>query len=263
MDNDANRASVNPRGVDCESCTPTKWWTVWKWIERGLFASGLGLLAIYGAIRLDNSLSSTAALENFVAVESSPPSAPTSYEGNDSPQEAGLNGSGGSRVDGNKQSPVNQPGTAIAVLQIPRIHLAVPVLDGTDKRALSHGVGRIAGTARPGEHGNIGIAGHRDSYFRGLKDVRLGDVIELKTKEGADIYVVDQIKVVTPNDVSVLRPRPMSSLTLVTCYPFYFVGRAPQRYIVMASLTDETSSGSGNSTPGSEPTTNTTNKEKQ
>jgi sortase A len=99
-------------------------------------------------------------------------------------------------------------------------------------------VGHIGGTMRPGENGNIGIAGHRDGFFRVLKDVGPGDAIELATTSRTDTYVVDQIVLVSPNDVSVLQPRSISSLTLVTCYPFYFVGSAPQRYIVQASITN-------------------------
>ena len=127
-------------------------------------------------------------------------------------------------------------GTPLAVLSIPKIHLEVPVFDGTDDVTLDRGAGRIVGTARPGQTGNLGIAGHRDGFFRGLKDVTTGDEIKLALPDGTATYVVDQITVVTPEDVSVLQPRPIPSITLVTCFPFYFVGSAPERYIVSASL---------------------------
>ena len=110
------------------------------------------------------------------------------------------------------------------------------MLEGTDDVTLNRGVGRIAGTSRVGESGNLGIAGHRDGFFRGLKDIAVGDKIELATANGTDTYVVDKIQIVNPNDVTVLRPTLESSLTLVTCYPFYFIGGAPQRYIVHASM---------------------------
>ncbi len=129
-----------------------------------------------------------------------------------------------------------QSGVPLAVLTIPKIGLEVPLFDGTDEITLNHAVGRIAGTAQPGEEGNIGIAGHRDGFFRGLKDVEVGDAIELKTRKGTDMYFVDQTQIVKPNQVEVLQPRDVPSLTLVTCYPFYFLGSAPQRYIVTASL---------------------------
>jgi sortase A len=127
-------------------------------------------------------------------------------------------------------------GVPLAVLSIPKIHLKVPVFEGTDDVTLDRGAGRIAGTARPGKAGNLGVAGHRDGFFRGLKDVTTGDEIKLALPDGEATYVVDQITVVTPQDVSVLQPRPIPSITLVTCFPFYFVGSAPERYIVSASL---------------------------
>jgi sortase A len=127
----------------------------------------------------------------------------------------------------------------LAVLRIQKIHLEVPVFDGTDEPVLNRGVGRIIGTVRVGQTGNLGIAGHRDGFFRGLKDVVLGDALELDTTSGTQTYIIDSIKLVTPNDVSVLRNEPTSALTLVTCYPFYFIGSAPQRYIVHASLRGE------------------------
>jgi LPXTG-site transpeptidase (sortase) family protein len=134
----------------------------------------------------------------------------------------------------------------MAVLRVPKIGLEVPLLEGTDDLTLNHAVGRIAGTARPGEAGNIGIAGHRDGFFRGLKDVAVGDAIELQTPKGTDKYIVDQIQIVKPNQVEVLKQRSVRSLTLVTCYPFYFLGSAPRRYIVTASLSRETNGEAGN-----------------
>jgi len=126
----------------------------------------------------------------------------------------------------------------MAVLRIRKVNLEVPVLEGTDDLTLNRGVGHIPGTGLPGGEGNIGIAGHRDGFFRVLKDVVPGDVIQLVTADRKDIYTIDQIVLVLPNDVSVLSPRARRSLTLVTCYPFYFVGSAPKRYIVQASLKD-------------------------
>jgi sortase A len=131
---------------------------------------------------------------------------------------------------------LGKPLQPLAVLWIPALHLEVPVLEGTDAVTLNRGVGRIAGTSFPGQGGNIGIAGHRDGFFRKLKDIRNGDTIELVTIAETDVFVVDQIRITSPADVSVLRPRAKHSLTLVTCYPFYFIGPAPNRYIVEASL---------------------------
>jgi sortase A len=129
----------------------------------------------------------------------------------------------------------------LAVLRIPRIGLEVPVLPGTDDRTLDRAVGHIDDTALPGADGNSGIAGHRDGFFRGLKDIAEGDVIELETTQVKEIYRVERTWVVDPEDVSVLDPTPTRALTLVTCYPFYYVGPAPRRYIVRAVLVRPTS----------------------
>ena len=134
------------------------------------------------------------------------------------------------------QASLGKSTAALAVLRIPRLHLEAPVLEGTDELTLNRGVGSITGTSRPGQGGNVGIAGHRDGFFRPLKDISAGDLIELVTTSGTDIYAVDRVRITQPDDVGVLRPKPKPSLTLVTCYPFYFVGPAPRRYIVEASL---------------------------
>jgi len=125
---------------------------------------------------------------------------------------------------------------AIAILRIPKIHLEVAVLEGIDDLSLNRGVGHVAGTANPGEDGNMAIAGHRDGFFRGLKDIGLGDTVQMLTPSRTESYVIDRITIVERSDVSVLAPSPRASLTLVTCYPFYFVGSAPKRYIVQASV---------------------------
>src|SRR5277367_5237340 len=140
------------------------------------------------------------------------------------------------RIQGYQESLDSHFTPAMALLSIPKIHLEVPILEGTDDLSLNRAVGHITGTAGPGDSGNIGIAGHRDGFFRGLKDVGVGDTIEIMTQRETNTYVIDQITIVNPSDVSVLAPRTRSSVTLVTCYPFYFVGSAPQRYIVQASL---------------------------
>lgn len=122
----------------------------------------------------------------------------------------------------------------LSVIRISRVRLQAPVLDGTSELALNRGVGHIEGTVAPGEPGNVGIAGHRDGFFRALKDVVVGDTIEIDLKNRVDFYRVTNLLVVDPTDVSVLRDRSLPTLTLVTCYPFYFVGSAPKRYVVQA-----------------------------
>ncbi|HEY6507926.1 MAG TPA: class D sortase [Vicinamibacterales bacterium] len=138
------------------------------------------------------------------------------------------------RVSAWRQALTEPVPVPLAVLRIPKIRLEVAVLPGTDDRTLDRGVGHIEDTAPPGTDGNLGIAGHRDSFFRGLKDVAPGDVIELDTLQGTDTYRVERTWVVSPQEVSVLDPTSTRALTLVTCFPFYFVGSAPERFIVRA-----------------------------
>jgi len=124
----------------------------------------------------------------------------------------------------------------LAIMSIDKLDLKVPVYNGTDEINLNRGAGRIKGTAWIDSTGNLGIAGHRDGFFRVLKDIELGDSIEMLTFQGNTEFVVSSITIVDPADVSVLAPTDKASITLVTCYPFYFVGHAPKRYIVKGEL---------------------------
>ena len=116
----------------------------------------------------------------------------------------------------------------------PRLKLEVPVYDGTTDAVLDLAAGRIEGTALPGTTGNVGIAAHRDGFFRVLKDLKEGDALVLDTPVAAEQYRVEWIRITTPDDVSVIDPTPGRAVTLVGCYPFYHVGSAPQRFIVRA-----------------------------
>lgn len=122
----------------------------------------------------------------------------------------------------------------IARLQIPSIHLDVAVLRGTRERDLTRGVGHIEGTSALGGDGNAGIAGHRDSFFRDLRSVSRGDRVLLTTARGRREYRVEETRVVLPEDVEVLSAARGPSLTLVTCYPFRYIGNAPKRFVVRA-----------------------------
>jgi sortase A len=130
--------------------------------------------------------------------------------------------------------PVIMKGDVLGRMDIPRLGISIAVLQGTNSRTLRLGVGHIEGTPLPGEPGNSGIAGHRDTFFRDLKDIRQKDQIQLQTATGMFRYEVDWVRVVASDDVSVLAPSTESVLTLVTCYPFYFVGPAPKRFVVQA-----------------------------
>lgn len=132
------------------------------------------------------------------------------------------------------RDPAARPGTPIARLSIPRLDVDVVVAEGSSDRVLRRAVGRIPGSARPGEPGNIVIAGHRDTFFRPLEHVRTGDVIVLDSGSGRRTYRVEWTRVVEPDEVSVLSTGRSRALTLVTCYPFRYVGSAPLRFVVRA-----------------------------
>ena len=122
----------------------------------------------------------------------------------------------------------------LAILRIPRLELEVPVYDGTTDAVLDLAAGRIEGTALPGTVGNVGIAAHRDGFFRVLKDIKEGDALVLDTPVATEQYRVEWIRITTPDDVSVIDPTPDRAVTLVGCFPFYHQGSAPQRFIVRA-----------------------------
>ena len=145
----------------------------------------------------------------------------------------------------NSALPAQQPrlttvamGSAIGRIEISRIGIAAIIVEGTSARSLRRPVGHIPGTALPGEPVNAAIAGHRDTFFRALSNIRAEDEILLTTPAGSYRYVVDSTTIVAPDDAEGLNDSNESILTLVTCYPFYFVGPAPQRFIVRAHRSD-------------------------
>jgi len=217
----------------------TQYRTVRRWIERLTLTAGVALLLVYLSAWIHAAVMYRAGLSSFAALKAS-----TSIAKDGESQSTALGIDfrlwSGKRVGAYTEALGAKLGTPLAVLSIPNLRLDVPVFEGTGELTLNRGAGRIVGTARPGEEGNMGIAAHRDGFFRGLKDIKVGDRIELATPRKNLVYTVDNISVVKPSDVSVLRARPQPSLTLVTCYPFYFVGDAPQRYIVQASLASST-----------------------
>ncbi len=138
------------------------------------------------------------------------------------------------RVKAYKAAMKQETPPTLAILRIPRLELEVPVHDGTSDAVLDLAAGRIEETALPGTPGNVGIAAHRDGFFRVLKDIKEGDTLVLDTPVATEHYKVDWIRVTIPTDVSVIDPTPGPAVTLVGCYPFYHVGPAPQRFIVRA-----------------------------
>ena len=132
------------------------------------------------------------------------------------------------------EASLEKPVQAIGRLEIPDVELSVMVLEGDDDATLDRAVGHIPGTAKPGQRGNLGIAGHRDGFFRGLRHLESGDEMSLTTLDGIARYRVTKIEVVSPGRTDVLAPTSEPTITLVTCYPFYHVGDAPSRYVVHA-----------------------------
>ena len=138
------------------------------------------------------------------------------------------------RVKAYKAALQRETPRTLAILRIARLELEVPVYDGTSDAVLDLAAGRIEDTALPGTPGNVGIAAHRDGFFRVLKDIKTGDELVLDTPASTEHYVVEWTRITTPDDVSVIDPTPGRAVTLVGCYPFYHVGAAPQRFIVRA-----------------------------
>jgi sortase A len=131
------------------------------------------------------------------------------------------------------------PGFPFARFEIPRLNVNVMVIEGDSDDELSHGAGHVPGTALPGNVGNVGIAAHRDTYFRPLRDIRVGDILVLKTAGTTYEYAVKSTEIVAPDQSEVLNRTKDRQLTLVTCYPFYYIGSAPKRFIVHASEIEE------------------------
>ena len=198
---------------------------LWPLAERVAWVVGLACVVSWSALVVDGVAGRRRAIAEFAALQAAAlkqPEAPDQSLW--SPQ----------RIAAWRTAVKGPSPTPLAILRIPRIRLEVPVLEGTDDITLNRGAGHIDDTAQPGTDGNAGIAGHRDGFFRGLKDVGPGDVIELETLTATQVYRIERTWIVDPEDVSVLDPTPTRSLTLVTCYPFYFVGSAPKRFIVRA-----------------------------
>lgn len=125
-------------------------------------------------------------------------------------------------------------GGLVGMLDVPRLKLSTPVVEGDDDRNLNRAAGHLPDTPLPWQGGNSAIAAHRDGLFRPLKDVGVGDEIRFRTTRDEYVYRVTKTTIVAPDDLSVLAPTPGAALTLITCYPFYYVGSAPKRFVVHA-----------------------------
>jgi len=125
-------------------------------------------------------------------------------------------------------------GGLVGRIEIPRLDLSAVVFEGTSDDTLSRGVGHLSGSAGPGERGNLVLAGHRDTFFRDLRGIREGDEVTIKTPDGEFQYQVESTAIVYPDQTEVLKPGDGAMLTLITCYPFHYIGNAPERFIVRA-----------------------------
>ena len=209
---------------------PKRYLRVWLLAERSAWTLGLLCLVMWAALYIDGKTGARRELERFAVLQAA------TLRSSATPD---LSLWDPERVSAWRRALNETAPAPLAVLRIQKIRLEVPVLPGTDDFTLNRAVGHIEDTALPGTDGNSGIAGHRDGFFRGLKDVGPGDAVELETPRGKEMYRVEKTWIVHPEDVSVLDATPRRSLTLVTCYPFYHVGPAPQRYIVRAVRADD------------------------
>ena len=191
---------------------------VLRWTEVGAYIAGALLCSLFALAQADSALGSTNAIEEFTASVAPPDQ--SLWAAN--------------RV---RDYQVAQASTtkAVAVLTIPSLKLEVPVFDNDDEISLNRGAGLVAGMGNPDTGGNVGIAGHRDGFFRALKDIKVGDEIAIRTRLKVHRYRVTTIDIVDKLDRRLLADTELPGLTLITCYPFYFVGNAPERYIVAAT----------------------------
>jgi sortase A len=214
-----------------------------RWIERALFLIGIVCLGIWLYAFVDTRLSERReeqrleeALRQRAASPkpSVTPAAETDALGSFQERESEKK-----EEDWASLQEELDEGDLIGRIKIPRVGVSAIVLHGVGNKTLRRGVGHIPGTPLPIQDGNVGLAGHRDSFFRALKDIRKDDTIELTTLDGTFQYQVEWTKIVLPEETGVLADEGTPSLTLVTCYPFYYVGSAPKRFIVRAHRIDE------------------------
>ena len=185
------------------------------WIQRGLFAAAIVMLGYCAFVMADTWMFQREASRELIQPREEQSDAATPHAPAIAPPALAIKG-------------------LIGRIEIARLGLSVVVVEGTSAHTLRRAAGHIEGTALPGEQGNVGISGHRDTLFRPLKDIHQDDLIMVTTPAGEYRYRVVSMKVVNPEDTSVLNSDGSDILTLVTCYPFYFVGPAPDRFVVRA-----------------------------
>lgn len=209
------------------------------------WVSGASLVVVYFGLRFDGEIERQQAIAEFKAAAVSVPQTrvspvpakhsnepvPLTYA---APDKTDWSKSRIQRFHSANSDQTQKTGLPVAILEIPRIGLEVPVYTIPSERNLNRGAALVAGTAAPDTGGNTAIAAHRDGYFRALEHIALGDILTVRTLRKDRRYKVVWTRIVKPTDISVLRQVAVPSITLITCYPFYFVGNAPKRFIVRA-----------------------------
>ncbi len=190
------------------------------WIQRLLFAAGFVILGYCGADWLNSILRQADGNRELDHILSD-------------------------RIRSDKAVPIPEAaipdGGLIGRVEIPKLHLSAVVFQGADSSILNHGIGHVASSALPGQPGNVVLAAHRDTFFRSLRNIQKGDSVTVTTESGPHTYQVSSTEVVKPTEIGVLAPTVDPTLTLITCYPFYYVGHAPKRFIVRAVVSQEES----------------------
>jgi sortase A len=199
----------------------TTWTALIRWASHLLLATGTVLIAVALWAQIESALYQSVQARHFTEGTAEPAAAPTPR----------------------LLAPLTMLGPAdpllVGRLEIPRLGLAAMVREGVEPATLRRAVGHLPGTALPGKAGNFVLAGHRDSFFRGLRLIHNGDEIRVRTWNGAFTYRVTELSVVDPGDTQAVQPTTTSVCTLVTCFPFDYVGPAPRRYIVRAEMRDQ------------------------
>jgi sortase A len=192
-------------------------------LERLLLIIGIVCLGYFGYVSAETALYQAYETRELDAILASVPAAPAAPAQDD---------------DASPPRAQPAPGSLLGRLEIPRLHVSAIVRAGSDARTLQLAIGHIGGTALPGERGNVGLAAHRDTFFRRLGEIRVNDQVRLVTRDGTFTYRVEGTRIVDPRDLWVLDQTKEPALTLITCYPFRYIGSAPQRFIVRAQLID-------------------------
>ena len=202
-----------------DQSTPTRWKRTQAMLRRSFLCGGLLLGLVYVAAAVDAALGRSSEVNAFARETAAPDQSGWSQE----------------RIREFAVARRSVASSPIALLRIPSLQLAVPLYETATELHLNRGVGLIENMAQPGEGGNLGIAGHRDGFFRALKDIGRGDLIEVQTHQRTYRYRVVATQIVAAADTTPLADTAEPTVTLVTCYPFYYLGHAPQRFIVRGS----------------------------